>query len=63
MADALLSDKMKLLAQETFDYLATSNIGCAMHMGAGIRQAHMPIHILHPVTIVAKQMGFQSELD
>jgi glycolate oxidase iron-sulfur subunit len=63
MADALLSDKMKLLAQETFDYLATSNIGCAMHMGAGIRHAHMPIHILHPVTIVAKQMGFQSELD
>lgn len=63
LADALLADKMKLLSQETFDILATSNIGCAMQLGSGIRQARKPIKILHPVTIIAKQMGFQSELD
>lgn len=63
MADALLADKMKLLSQETFDILATSNIGCAMQLGSGIRQARMPLKIMHPVTIIAKQMGFQSELD
>lgn len=63
MANALLADKMKLLSQETFDILATSNIGCAMQLGSGIRQAQMPLKIMHPVTIIAKQMGFQSELD
>jgi glycolate oxidase iron-sulfur subunit len=63
MAEALLADKMMLLQQETFDFLATSNIGCAMQLGSGIRQANMPLTILHPVTIIAKQMGFQSELD
>jgi len=63
MADALLADKMKLLSQETFDIVATSNIGCAIQLGSGVRQAHMPVKIMHPVTIIAKQMGFQSELD
>jgi len=63
LADALLADKMKLISQETFDILATSNIGCALQLGSGIRQANMPLKILHPVTIIAKQMGFQSELD
>lgn len=63
MAGALLADKMKLLSQETFDMVATSNIGCAIQLGSGIRQARMPLKIMHPVTIIAKQMGFQSELD
>jgi glycolate oxidase iron-sulfur subunit len=60
MAETLLADKMKALQQETFDVVATSNIGCAMQLGSGIRQANMPINIMHPVTIIAKQMGFQS---
>jgi glycolate oxidase iron-sulfur subunit len=63
IAEALLSDKMKLIQQETYDLLATSNIGCAMQLGSGIRQASMALKIMHPVTIIAKQMGFQSELD
>lgn len=63
MAGALLADKMILLSQETFDMVATSNIGCAIQLGSGIRQARMPLKIMHPVTIIAKQMGFQSELD
>ncbi|MDO8961683.1 MAG: (Fe-S)-binding protein [Methylophilus sp.] len=63
MAEALLADKMKWLEQETFDFVATSNIGCAMQLGSGIRRANRPINIMHPVTIIAKQMGFQSELD
>jgi glycolate oxidase iron-sulfur subunit len=63
MAATLLADKMKALQQETFDIVATSNIGCAMQLGSGIRLASMPIKIMHPVTIIAKQMGFQSELD
>ncbi len=46
LADALLADKMKLLSQETFDIVATSNIGCALQLGSGIRQAHMPLKIM-----------------
>jgi len=63
MAQALLADKMVALEGDIYDYLATSNIGCAMQLGSGIRQQAMPIKILHPVVLIAKQMGFKSELD
>ena len=63
MAQALLDDKIKSLNADTYDYLVTSNIGCAMQLGAGIRQNNMPLQTLHPVVLVAKQMGFKSDLD
>lgn len=63
MAQALLADKMKALNADTYDYLVTSNIGCAMQIGAGIRQQNGRIPILHPILLIAKQMGFKSDLD
>lgn len=63
MAQTLLADKMKALDGDHYHYLATSNIGCAMQLGSGIRQKNKPIKILHPVVLIAKQMGFKSELD
>ncbi len=63
MAQALLDDKIKALHADAYEYLVTSNIGCAMQLGAGIRQQNMSIPTLHPVMLIAKQMGFKSDLD
>lgn len=54
---ALLEDKVTALKAEYARYLATSNVGCALHIAAGMRQAGWEIEVIHPVTLVARQMG------
>lgn len=63
MATRLLADKMQYLTDNHYSILATSNIGCAMQLGSGIRERAMAIEVLHPVGIIAKQMGFHGKLD
>ncbi|MBY0578989.1 MAG: (Fe-S)-binding protein [Burkholderiales bacterium] len=53
MANALLGDKMNMVAESGTGCVATSNVGCAMSLrGAGVK-------VLHPVVILAYQMGFK----
>jgi glycolate oxidase iron-sulfur subunit len=65
MAQVLLNDKLAALHVSGARYLATSNVGCAMHIGSGLR-AMRPgaesglrpeIEVVHPVTLLARQMG------
>ena len=60
MARALLRDKITMLAASGARYLATSNIGCAMHIAGGLRETGPEIEVLHPVTLLARQMGMPS---
>ncbi len=61
MAKALRADKIAaLLNASCARYLVTSNVGCAMYIGSGLREAGLEIEIVHPVTLVARQMGIQS---
>lgn len=57
MASVLLHDKISALNMSGPRYLATSNVGCAMHLASGLREAGSEIEVLHPVTLVARQMG------
>jgi len=57
---ALLEDKVTALKAGQARYLATSNVGCALHIAAGLRQAGLGIEVVHPVTLIARQMGMQS---
>lgn len=57
MAKALLDDKMAAMDKSGGRYLATSNIGCALHMASALRQTGSKIEVLHPVTLLARQMG------
>ena len=52
MANSLLDDKMEMVCKSGARIIATSNVGCAMFMGA--RGAG----VLHPVVILARQTGF-----
>lgn len=60
MAKVLLDDKMTALAASGARYLATSNVGCALHIASALRQAGSEIEVLHPVTLLARQMSMPS---
>lgn len=60
MARALLRDKITMLDASGARYLATSNVGCAMHIASALRETGSEIEVLHPVTLLARQMGMPS---
>jgi glycolate oxidase iron-sulfur subunit len=51
-ADALRAPK--LTAAATVDVIVSANIGCSMHLAAGMADAGRPVEILHPVSLVAR---------
>ncbi len=59
MANALLDDKIQAIKDIVPRYVATANLGCALHMGCGVKDSGMETELLHPVTLVARQMGFK----
>jgi glycolate oxidase iron-sulfur subunit len=63
MAATLLQDKVLAVKKTSSSILATSNIGCALHIASGLRAQSMTVNVLHPVKIIAKQMGFNGKLD
>jgi glycolate oxidase iron-sulfur subunit len=56
MARALLDDVLAAVLPQLPDYLATSNIGCALHITAGFREKGSAIEVLHPVVLIARHL-------
>ena len=56
MANALRSDKLEAIQQLKPDILASSNIGCALHLSSGLRAAGLSTEVLHPVTLLCRQL-------
>ncbi len=56
MAQALLSDLLEAALEHSPDYLVSSNIGCALHISAGLREQGVTLEVLHPVTLIARQL-------
>lgn len=59
IADMLLKDKLDAVKEGEAQYLVTSNVGCAMHMVNGLYEQEMNVEVLHPVTLLARQMGLK----
>lgn len=59
IADILLKDKIVAVQEGEAQCLLTSNIGCAMHMANGLYEQGMNIEVLHPVALLARQMGMK----
>ncbi len=56
MADRLLRHKLDAITTAAPDILATTNIGCALHIAAGLRASGWPVRVMHPVTLIAQQI-------
>lgn len=56
MAQALLNDLLNVALEEPPEYLVSSNIGCALHISAGLREREIALEVLHPVTLIARQL-------
>ncbi|ADE14022.1 protein of unknown function DUF224 cysteine-rich region domain protein [Nitrosococcus halophilus Nc 4] len=57
LAQSLRARKVEALGKVQPDILVTSNIGCSLHLAAGIREAGLPIEVLHPVQLLARQLN------
>jgi glycolate oxidase iron-sulfur subunit len=55
-ADALLSPKLDALERLRPDVLVSANIGCALHIEAGLRARGLSIPVLHPATLLARHL-------
>jgi glycolate oxidase iron-sulfur subunit len=56
MAQQLRDDKIAHLRRLAPDILVSANVGCAMHLAAGIRTDGLPIEVTHPITLIARQL-------
>ncbi|UCH52822.1 MAG: 4Fe-4S dicluster domain-containing protein [Pseudomonadota bacterium] len=57
MADALRADKLSSIRKTRPDIVASSNVGCAFYLAAGLRSADYPLEVVHPVTLIARQLA------
>jgi glycolate oxidase iron-sulfur subunit len=62
MAGKLLSDKLDSIIANNVAILATSNIGCSLHIAQGLRTQHLRVEVMHPLQIIAKQMGWRNNI-
>lgn len=59
-ADRLRAEKIDQLQPLAADLLLTTNIGCRIFLGNGLRQRDLAIPVLHPLTLLARQLEISS---
>lgn len=57
MAQALLDKLLSTVLETQPDYLVSSNIGCLLHTGAGLRIRGIRMETIHPVVLFARQLA------
>jgi len=56
IANGLRHDKLAALRSLDAEILVTSNLGCALHLRAGIREAKLAIEVVHPISLLDRQL-------
>jgi glycolate oxidase iron-sulfur subunit len=56
MAETLLADVLDAAETTQAQYLLSSNIGCALHIAAGLQERGIKMEVLHPVALIARQL-------
>jgi glycolate oxidase iron-sulfur subunit len=57
MADALAEPKVRAAADLAPELLITTNIGCAMHLARALAEDGQTVEVVHPVTLLARQLA------
>lgn len=56
MAQTLLDELLDTTSSQPTDYVVSSNIGCVLHIAAGLREKNMNIALIHPMVLLARQL-------
>jgi glycolate oxidase iron-sulfur subunit len=56
MAKALLHDLLAAAFERNPGYLVSSNIGCTLHISAGLRERGLALEVIHPIVLIARQL-------
>jgi glycolate oxidase iron-sulfur subunit len=56
MANALLDQVLESASPRKPGTLVTSNIGCALHIAADLRERGENMRVFHPVALLAQQL-------
>ena len=56
LAEQLRANKLAHLARLRPDALASANLGCALHLGAGLRAQGLEIEVVHPLVLFERQL-------
>ena len=56
IADALRDEKLAQAGALQPDLLLTTNIGCRIHLGNGLRASASPVEVMHPLALLARQL-------
>ncbi|MFA7242748.1 MAG: (Fe-S)-binding protein [Sulfuricellaceae bacterium] len=59
MSAQLLADKVAAIKAGDARIVASSNFGCALHLAAGAGSAGLDVEVVHPVVLLARQMGYK----
>lgn len=57
MAQTLLNELLETTLEKPADYLVSSNIGCALHIAAGLRERGENLKVVHPIVLLAQQLA------
>ena len=60
LSDALRADKLAALEGCGAEILVSSNLGCALHLAAGLRARGRDIEVVHPVRLLERQLRLGS---
>ncbi|MGB1702041.1 MAG: heterodisulfide reductase-related iron-sulfur binding cluster, partial [Cycloclasticus sp.] len=55
-AQTLRKQTLVPVKQRPTDYLLSSNIGCALHLSAGLKSEGLNSQVLHPVSLLSQQL-------
>lgn len=55
-SDALRDERLDGVQSAQVDLLLTSNIGCRLHLGAGLRERGAALEVMHPIALLARQL-------
>jgi len=58
MSALLLADKVAAIKESGASIIVSSNFGCVQHLAAGARRAGLEVEVVHPIVLLARQMGY-----
>ncbi len=57
MAARLRARKLDAISDAEAEIVVTSNIGCMIHIGAGLRETELNVEVVHPISLIARQLN------